>query len=46
MGSAQECQQQIEAFEKAGASYVILYPMAIDGDQDRGVRAALNAFGQ
>jgi alkanesulfonate monooxygenase SsuD/methylene tetrahydromethanopterin reductase-like flavin-dependent oxidoreductase (luciferase family) len=46
MGSAQECVKQVEAFEKAGAAYVILYPMAIDGDLDRGVRAALDAFAQ
>ena len=44
MGSAQECLNQVEAFEKAGASYVILYPMAIDGDFDHGVRSALEAF--
>lgn len=44
MGSPQECVKQIEAFEKAGAAYVIVYPMAIDGDLDRSVRAALEAF--
>lgn len=44
MGTPQECVKQAEAFEKAGASYVILSPMAIDGDADRGVRAALEAF--
>jgi len=44
MGTAQECQKKVEEFEKAGASYVILFPMAIDGDYDRGVRAALEAF--
>jgi len=44
MGSPQECVKQVEAFEKAGASYVILYPMAIEGDLDRSVRAALEAF--
>jgi 5,10-methylenetetrahydromethanopterin reductase len=46
MGSPQECVKQVEACEKAGASYVILYPMPIDGDFDRGVRAALDAFAQ
>jgi hypothetical protein len=40
----QECVKQAEAFEKVGALYVILSPMAIDGDADRGVRAALEAF--
>lgn len=44
MGTPQECVKQAEAFEKVGASYVILYPIAIDGDPDRGVRAALEAF--
>jgi len=44
MGTPQECITQAEAFEKAGASYVIVYPMAIDGDADRGVHAALEAF--
>lgn len=46
MGTAQECRKKVEAFEKAGASYVVLFPMAIDGDYDRGVRGALAAFGQ
>jgi len=46
MGTAQECQKKVEEFEKAGASFVILFPMAIDGDYDRGVRAALEAFRQ
>ncbi len=44
MGTPQECHKQIEAFEKAGASYVVLFPMAIDGDYDRSVRATLAAF--
>lgn len=44
LGTAQECQKKAEEFEKAGASYVILYPTAIDGDYDRGVRAVLEAF--
>lgn len=46
MGTAQECQKKVEEFEKAGASYVILFPMAIDGDYERGVRATLEAFAQ
>jgi len=46
MGNAQECQNKVEEFEKAGASFVILFPMAIEGDYDRGVRATLEAFGQ
>jgi 5,10-methylenetetrahydromethanopterin reductase len=46
MGTAQECQKKIEAFEKAGAAYVVLFPMAIDGDYDRSVRGALEAFGR
>ncbi|MBI3798553.1 MAG: LLM class flavin-dependent oxidoreductase [Deltaproteobacteria bacterium] len=46
MGTAQECQKKVEEFEKAGASFVILFPMAVDGDYDRGVRATLEAFGQ
>ena len=45
MGTAQECQKKVAEFEKAGASYVVLFPMAIDGDYDRGVRGALAAFG-
>jgi alkanesulfonate monooxygenase SsuD/methylene tetrahydromethanopterin reductase-like flavin-dependent oxidoreductase (luciferase family) len=45
MGIAQECRKKVEAFEQAGASYVVLFPMAIDGDYDRGVRGALAAFG-
>jgi alkanesulfonate monooxygenase SsuD/methylene tetrahydromethanopterin reductase-like flavin-dependent oxidoreductase (luciferase family) len=45
MGTAQECRKKIEEFEKAGASYVVLYPTAIDGDYDRGVQAVLEAFG-
>jgi 5,10-methylenetetrahydromethanopterin reductase len=44
LGTAQECQKKVEEFEKAGASYVILYPTAIDGDYDKGVRAVLEAF--
>jgi 5,10-methylenetetrahydromethanopterin reductase len=45
MGTAQACQKKVEEFEKAGASYVVLYPTAIDGDYDKGVRAVLEAFG-
>lgn len=44
-GSTQDCQKKVEEFEKAGASYVVLYPTAIDGDYDRGVKAVLEAFG-
>ena len=44
LGTAQDCRKKIEEFEKAGASYVILYPTAIDGDYDKGVRAVLEAF--
>ena len=45
MGTPRQCHKKIEEFEKAGASYVVLFPMAIDGDYDRGVRTALEAFG-
>lgn len=45
MGTAQECRNKVEAFEKAGASYVVLFPMAIDGDYDRSVRRALDMLG-
>jgi 5,10-methylenetetrahydromethanopterin reductase len=45
MGTPEQCHKKIEEFEKAGASYVVLFPMAIDGDYDRGVRTALEAFG-
>jgi len=44
IGSPQECIKQIEAFEQAGATYVIIDPIAIDGDTNRGIRAALDAF--
>ena len=44
MGTTQECHKKVEEFVKAGASYVVLFPMAIDGDYDRGVRATLDAF--
>jgi alkanesulfonate monooxygenase SsuD/methylene tetrahydromethanopterin reductase-like flavin-dependent oxidoreductase (luciferase family) len=44
MGTAQDCQKKMEEFERAGASYVVLYPTAIDGDYDKGVRAVLAAF--
>ena len=46
VGTPQECRDQAEAFERAGATYSILYPMAIDGNMDRSVRAALDAFAQ
>ena len=39
-------QPQRGRFEKAGAARVILYPIAIDGDYDRGVKAVLDAFAQ
>ena len=42
MGTAQECRNKLDAFEQAGASYVVLFPMAIDGDYDRSVRGALD----
>ena len=45
LGTAQECHKKVEEFERAGASYVILYPTAIDGDYDTGVRAVMEAFG-
>ena len=44
VGTAQECIRKVEAIEKAGATRTILYPMAIDGDYDRGVQAVLDAF--
>jgi hypothetical protein len=40
----QECAKKIGEIEEAGAMRVILYPMAIDGDYDRGVKAVLEAF--
>jgi alkanesulfonate monooxygenase SsuD/methylene tetrahydromethanopterin reductase-like flavin-dependent oxidoreductase (luciferase family) len=46
VGTAQECAKKVEEIEKAGAARVILYPMAIDGDYDRGVKAVLGAFAQ
>lgn len=46
VGTPQECIKQAEAFEKVGAAYVILYPMPIDGDMDRSMLAALEAFAQ
>jgi alkanesulfonate monooxygenase SsuD/methylene tetrahydromethanopterin reductase-like flavin-dependent oxidoreductase (luciferase family) len=45
MGTAQECRNKLEEFERAGASYVLLYPVPIEGNYDRGVRAVLQAFG-
>ena len=46
LGSAEECRQKVEEFEKGGASYVVLYPTAIDGDYDKGINAVLDAFGK
>jgi alkanesulfonate monooxygenase SsuD/methylene tetrahydromethanopterin reductase-like flavin-dependent oxidoreductase (luciferase family) len=45
MGTAQECRKKVEEFEKAGATYVLLYPVPIEGNYDRGARAVLEAFG-
>jgi hypothetical protein len=39
MGSAQDCRKKVEEFERAGASYVVLYPVPLEGSYDRGVRA-------
>jgi hypothetical protein len=44
MGTAADCKRKVEEFERAGATYVLLYPVAIDGSYDRGVRAVLQAF--
>src|SRR5579875_2675330 len=44
MGSAQDCRKKLEEFERAGASWVLLYPVPIEGSYDRGVRAVLEAF--
>jgi alkanesulfonate monooxygenase SsuD/methylene tetrahydromethanopterin reductase-like flavin-dependent oxidoreductase (luciferase family) len=44
LGTAQDCQKKVEEWERAGASYVMLVPTAIDGDYDRSVRAVLEAF--
>ena len=44
MGSAQDCKRKVDEFERAGASYVLLYPVPIDGDYDRGVHAVFQAF--
>ena len=44
VGTAQECAKKVEEIEKAGATRVILYPIAIDGDYDRGAKAVLEAF--
>jgi alkanesulfonate monooxygenase SsuD/methylene tetrahydromethanopterin reductase-like flavin-dependent oxidoreductase (luciferase family) len=44
MGSAQDCRKKVEEFERAGASYVVLYPVPLEGSYDRGVRAVLEAF--
>ena len=44
MGSAQDCKRKVDEFERAGASYVLLYPVPIEGNYDQGVRAVLQAF--
>jgi alkanesulfonate monooxygenase SsuD/methylene tetrahydromethanopterin reductase-like flavin-dependent oxidoreductase (luciferase family) len=44
MGSAQDCRKKLEEFERAGASWVLLYPVPIEGSYERGVRAVLEAF--
>ncbi|HKD68500.1 MAG TPA: LLM class flavin-dependent oxidoreductase [Candidatus Binataceae bacterium] len=44
MGSAADCKRKLEEFERAGAAYVLLYPVPIDGNYDRGVREVLHAF--
>lgn len=44
VGSEQETIKKVEDIEKAGATRVILFPIAIDGDYDRGVRALVDAF--
>jgi alkanesulfonate monooxygenase SsuD/methylene tetrahydromethanopterin reductase-like flavin-dependent oxidoreductase (luciferase family) len=45
MGTAQECRSKLEEFERAGAAYVLLYPVPIEGSYDRGARAVFDAFG-
>ena len=45
MGTPAECRKKLEEFEKAGATYVVLYPVPIADDYDRGVHAVLQAFG-
>jgi alkanesulfonate monooxygenase SsuD/methylene tetrahydromethanopterin reductase-like flavin-dependent oxidoreductase (luciferase family) len=45
MGTVRECRRKLEEFERAGASYVLLYPVPIEGSYDRGARAVLDAFG-
>src|SRR5262245_50488105 len=44
MGTPQHCREKVAEFEHAGAAYVVLFPIAIDGDYDRGVRSVLDAF--
>jgi 5,10-methylenetetrahydromethanopterin reductase len=44
MGTAADCKRKVDEFERAGAAYVLLYPVSIDGSYDRGVRAILQAF--
>ena len=44
MGTAADCKKKLDEFERAGAAYVLLYPVPIDGNYDRGVRGVLEAF--
>ena len=44
MGSVQDCKRKVDEFERAGASYVLLYPVPVEGNYDQGVRAVLRAF--
>ena len=44
MGTPERCRKKVAEFEQAGAAYVVLFPMAIDGDYDRGVRSVLDTF--
>ena len=45
MGTAQDCQSKMDEFEKAGASYVLLYPVPIDGTMTGASARCLQAFG-
>lgn len=40
------CFKKMETLENVGMPCAILYPLAIDGDLDRGVRAVVDAFPQ
>jgi 5,10-methylenetetrahydromethanopterin reductase len=44
LGTAPHCRKKVEEFAQAGASSVVLFPIVIDGDYDRGVRSVLAAF--